>query len=115
MRKQKEAGGAVIILRNIFGYVLAILLILNFVDAFAALYWVKNGIASEANPLMQEWLHVGDVAFIFIKLIFALGCTACLWYLRNNRLANILIIIPLIIYTYVFIIHCNIAWIVFLN
>ena len=38
---------------SIFKRILVLLFFLNAVDAFATLYWVTNGIATEANPIMN--------------------------------------------------------------
>jgi len=98
---------------RVFGYILVFLIILNCFDAFATLYWVNNGIAYESNPLMQEWLDVGNIAFIFVKTVLVFLCALCLWHLRMRPLARLLSTVALIVYVCIFIIHCNIAWKVF--
>jgi len=97
-----------------FGRILILLIILNIIDAIATFYWVSEGIASEINPLMQNWLQISASAFVVMKLILVLICTICLWKFRSRSLAHILIIPVILVYFYVFIIHCYIAWLAFI-
>jgi hypothetical protein len=89
---------------------LILLIILNIIDTGGTLYWISEGIATEANPIMQSWLQIHINAFIFIKLLMVFLCTVFLWLLRKRKLVHILIIPTLAVYIYIFIIHCQIYW-----
>lgn len=44
------------------------LFVLNWLDAQLTLIWVRSEIATEANNLMAQLLHIGDAPFLFTKL-----------------------------------------------
>jgi len=100
---------------SVLRFFLILLLVLNIFDAYATFYWVTNGLASERNPIMQEWLHLNPFVFIYIKLILVGIAIGFLWTVRNRQLTHILIIPLILTYMYVFILHCNIAYLVFYN
>ena len=53
---------------------LALLFVLNYVDALFTLVWVGLGVASEANPLMETLVH-DPILFVAVKVaIVSLGC-----------------------------------------
>ncbi len=45
-----------------------VLFALNWIDAQLTLIWVRSGIASEGNGLMNELLKIGDGPFLLAKL-----------------------------------------------
>ena len=92
---------------------LIILIILNIIDAIATAFWIENQLATEINPLMQNWLDVGPVFFISMKIILVSFCSILLWKLRHRKLTYILLIPVILIYTYILAKHTNIAWNVF--
>ena len=61
---------------------------LNAIDAFLTVYWVKTGIATEANHLMDSLLAIGVLPFLVIKLGFGLFTAVVLLYGSNFRLAR---------------------------
>ena len=91
------------------------LFLFNIIDTGATLYWTTEGYASEKNPLMQQWLNLSPAMFVYIKLLFVSVAILYLWSARKRILTQILIIPIMMLYTYVFILHCNIAYHVFYN
>lgn len=45
-----------------------VLTILIFIDLVATLYWIHGGWATEANPIMDFFLKLSPVVFVFAKL-----------------------------------------------
>lgn len=82
-----------------------LLFVLNLLDAFLTLLWVRNGVAPEGNHLMDQLLHVGDSAFIGAKI--AMGLTTCtvllLW--GDRKLAKYGVGLALTVYAGVMVIH----------
>lgn len=53
---------------------IALLFVLNYVDALFTLVWVRLGIATEANPLMETLIH-DPLLFVTVKVsIVSFGC-----------------------------------------
>lgn len=78
---------------------------LNIIDAWLTLAWVKTGIAVEANPLMAKLLVMGDAWFIGIKVLaVAIACGA-LCMLREHALAKRLSIWVCLVYMLIMISH----------
>ena len=50
------------------------LFLLNWLDAQLTLIWVRSDIATEANNLMAQLLHIGHAPFLLTKL--AIGAFA---------------------------------------
>ena len=96
-----------------FKSLIFLLLILNIVDTYATIYWVTENLAHEKNPLMQELLGLSPVLFSYIKLFFVSLASVYLWKVIDRKLTQILIIPIVLIYIYVFVLHCNIAYQVF--
>ena len=65
---------------------LSAVLALNVFDAFATLTWVKNGIAREANPLMEVLINHSPSLFLFGKMMLVVGGCLILW---KNRAAKV--------------------------
>lgn len=82
-----------------------LLFVLNILDAFLTLLWVRNNVAPEGNHLMNELLTVGDSAFIGAKI--AMGLTTCtvllIW--GNYRIARYGINVALAVYGFVMVVH----------
>ena len=98
-----------------FKSLIFLLFILNIVDTYATIYWITENLAYEKNPLMQEWLNLSPVLFSYIKLIFVSLASIYLWKVIDRKLTQILIIPIVLLYIYVFVLHCNIAYEVFYN
>ena len=95
---------------HVYAKFLILLIILNIIDTGGTLYWVSEGIATEANPIMQNWLQINVSAFIFVKLAVVFLCVGVLWVARPRPLAHFLILLTLAVYVYIFIVHCRIYW-----
>ena len=78
---------------------LALILILNLVDALATLTWVELGYATEANPVMAELLGAGPVAFVGAKLLLVSGGVYLLWRYRARRLSIGAIVTAFLVYS----------------
>jgi hypothetical protein len=61
-----------------------VLFSLNWIDAQLTLFWVRTGIASEGNGLMNELLKIGDAPFLLAKL--AVGAFAAYVFYRCAHL-----------------------------
>ena len=97
-----------------FGILLIFLFLLNCIDAYATLYWVTHGHASEINPIMNGWLSIGNQAFLYVKICVVLMACYLLWRGRKNKLAYILVSLVSLLYLFVLILHFNIFLKVFI-
>ena len=57
---------------------------LNWIDAQLTLFWVRSGVASEGNSLMNWLLKIGDAPFLLAKL--AVGAFAAYVFYRCAHL-----------------------------
>ncbi len=67
----------------------ATVLILNLLDGILTLALVQGGLASEANPLMNELLGHGAVFFMLFKIVLVSLSVLLLWRLQQLRIACI--------------------------
>ena len=100
---------------NIFKFLVFLLFTLNIFDTYMTFYWVINKIAYERNPIMRELLYLSPFIFAYVKLLFVGIATGVLWFFRKKKLSQILLIPIVIVYLYIFILHCNIAYQVVYN
>jgi len=61
-----------------------ILTILIFIDLTATLYWTYNGIATEANPIMNFFLASSPLAFVVAKLGLSFIGVGILYHFRRR-------------------------------
>ena len=75
-----------------------VLLLLNLIDAVVTIFWVRNGLAPEANGLMASLLDIGDFPFLLVKL--GMGAATALVLLRgaDKKLARYGVVIALTAY-----------------
>lgn len=71
---------------------LRIVLLLNLFDAFATLFWVEGGMATEANPVMAGALEGGPSAFILSKVALVTLAAGLLWRFRKETFARLALI-----------------------
>jgi hypothetical protein len=71
-----------------FERALAILLLLNLLDAAFTLTWVYSGVASEANPVMAGAISLGPGVFIATKVALVTLAVALLWRNREHLTAR---------------------------
>ena len=56
---------------------------LNLLDALLTIWWVRSGVASEANQLMAELLNIGNFPFLAVKV--AIGAVTVMVLLRYSE------------------------------
>ena len=61
-----------------------VLFSLNWIDAQLTLIWVRSGLASEGNAVMNELLKMGDAPFLLAKL--SVGAFAAYVFYRCSHL-----------------------------
>ena len=61
-----------------------VLFSLNWIDAQLTLVWVRSGLASEGNAVMNELLKMGDAPFLLAKL--SVGAFAAYVFYRCSHL-----------------------------
>jgi hypothetical protein len=83
----------------------ASIFLLNVLDGLLTVYWIFTGQAVEANPLMDNILHLSPGLFMAIKLgLVALG-SVLLWRLRDNPVAVMSIFGLFMIYYFLLLYH----------
>ena len=88
------------------------LLTLNLIDAFATLFWVNAGMATEANPLMNQFLLINSTMFLIGKGILAVGGSLLLWNFKYHPLTQKGSALATAIYTLVCFYHLS-AFLIF--
>jgi Domain of unknown function (DUF5658) len=82
-----------------------LLFLLNALDAFLTIIWVRNGVATESNHLMATLLDLGNTPFLAVKLAMG-GVTAfVLWRWKEFKLAKYGLAITLMVYIGLMAIH----------
>ncbi len=72
--------------RWLLGIVKAVL-VLNLLDAMFTLWWIRTGMAVEANALLRDLINQSPLGFVLAKLgLVSLGSLA-LWLRRRHPLA----------------------------
>jgi len=79
------------------GIVFAVLA-LNVADAVFTLLWIRGGLATEANPLLQDLAHGSPGVFVAAKLLLVLLGSWLLWRERRRPLAVVAIFIAFLAY-----------------
>lgn len=81
------------------------LLVLNLLDAVFTLFWVRAGLAREANELMSDLVTEHAVTFVAVKLgLVSLG-SWLLWRWRENAAAVIGIFAAFLVYYLILLYH----------
>lgn len=62
--------------------------VLNLFDAMFTLLYTRSGLATEANPLMDQVLAASPVLFMLAKLSLVSLGVLVLWRLREHRTAR---------------------------
>ena len=84
-------------------------LILNLLDALFTLFWVRSGLATEANPLIAKLVTEHAVGFVVVKLgLVSLG-SWLLWQRRERPAAAIAIVAAFLVYYLVLLYHLQYA------
>ena len=82
-----------------------VLFALNWIDAQLTLIWVRSGIASEGNGLMNELLKIGDGPFLLAKLAVGGFAAYVLYRCAHMPLARRGMQVALMIYCCLMIAH----------
>lgn len=83
----------------------AILFLLNLIDAVVSIGWVRSGIATEGNHLMAAFLDAGNLPFLAAKLGMGTLCCAVLLIGADRKLARVGVSIALVVYVCVMGLH----------
>ncbi len=65
-----------------------LLFLLNWLDAQLTIFWVRAGLATEANNLMAWLLDRGNVPFLSVKLLIGFFTVYILYRFSHLRLAQ---------------------------
>ena len=76
----------------------ALLFLLNLIDAVVSIGWVRSGMAPEANQLMAVFLDAGNIPFLAAKLGMGALCCGVLLYGADQRLARVGVSLALVVY-----------------
>ncbi|HUF03404.1 MAG TPA: DUF5658 family protein [Aridibacter sp.] len=82
-----------------------ILFLLNVIDAFLTVYWVRHGYATEGNRLMATLLDLGNLPFILVKISVGVVAAFSFWNWKEFRLARVGLVVALVMYTGVMGVH----------
>ena len=74
------------------------LLLLNIVDATVTIVVIDAGIAKEANPIMDYFLNIGYLPFLFVKFLAVSFASYVFWKFRLRLGAIIGMAISLMLY-----------------
>jgi hypothetical protein len=85
--------------------IIKIVLLLNLMDAIFTLFWVKAGLATEANILLQSTVDEHPVAFVTIKLTLVSLGSLLLWKRRDHPLAVVGSFVVFLVYYYLLLYH----------
>tara|TARA_R100001129_G_C5292369_1_gene240042 strand:- start:42 stop:338 length:297 start_codon:yes stop_codon:yes gene_type:complete len=83
----------------LYDILIAYIITFNLVDIYATLWFIKNNLAIEANPLMYEALNIGTAFFIFSKLFLVIGGCYILKKNIEKKIARYSIWIAFILYS----------------
>ena len=77
------------------------------VDLIATLYWVTNGLGTEANPIMNFFLSCSPLLFVIAKLGLSAGGVYILYFFRKRFKDTIFksLVVLNLIYIAVFVYH----------
>lgn len=82
-----------------------LLFIFNSLDGFLTLYWVRNNIATEGNPIMDYFLNHGDLPFLLVKLLMGLIATVVLTRYGHIKIARVGLTFVLYVYSFIMLTH----------
>jgi len=84
-------------------------LVLNLVDAVLTLFWVRAGLAVEANTLIDELVHEHAVLFVAVKLALVGMGSWLLWNRRHSPAAVVAIFVAFMTYYWILLHHLSFA------
>jgi hypothetical protein len=84
-------------------------LVMNLFDAVMTLWWVSSGLATEANPFLEQIVTEHGFLFVVSKISIVILGTTLLWRYRTRPLAVLGIFAAFLVYYEVFLIHLSFA------
>lgn len=81
------------------------LFLLNFLDASLTLYWIRHGMAEEANRIMQFFLEGGEGSFLIFKISMGLFAALCFHKWSHLRAAQVGLRLALGVYVVIMAVH----------
>jgi hypothetical protein len=89
--------------------ILKAVLVMNPFDAMMTLWWVSSGLATEANPFLEQIVTEYGFLFVVSKISLVMLGTTLLWRYRTRPLAVLGIFAAFLVYYEVFLIHLTFA------
>ena len=83
------------------------LIVFNGIDAVFTLFWVRAGLAREANALLRTLVNEHAVAFVAAKLALFSLSSLLLWRLRHRHAAVIALFVAFVAYYLVLLHHLS--------
>ena len=84
-------------------------LVMNLFDAVMTLWWVSSGLATEANPFLEQIVTEHGFLFVVSKISIVILGTKLLWRYRTRPLAVFGIFAAFLVYYEVLLIHLSFA------
>jgi hypothetical protein len=81
------------------------LIVFNLLDAVFTLFWVRAGLALEANEVMRMLVNEHAVLFVVAKLALFSLSSLLLWRLRNHATAVVALFVAFVLYYLVLLHH----------
>ena len=86
-------------------WALLILFVLNVLDGWLTIVWIKEGLAYEANPVMAYLLHIHPAVFMLVKLSLVFLGSLVLLRFYNKPMAIVGVILLLSVYSTLLVYH----------
>jgi hypothetical protein len=93
--------------RSPLALVAAAVLVLNLADALFTLIYIHAGLATEANPIMDQALTHGPVGFMAFKLALVSLGVLLLFRLRQRRAASVALCASAVAYGSLLVFHLS--------
>ena len=87
--------------------IVKVTLVLNLLDAVFTLLWVYAGLATEANPFLDELVHEYPLPFMLAKLALVGLGSLLLWRLRQRPLAVVAMFVAFLAYYALLLVHID--------
>jgi hypothetical protein len=95
--------------RDVVSWALAMVLVLNLLDAVATLMWIEMGVAAEANVLLVDLVDRGAMPFMLVKLTLVSLGVLLLWRQRSRWLARAGAVTVAVVYVGLLAVHVHVA------
>jgi hypothetical protein len=91
-------------------YVAGTVIVLNLFDAIFTILYTRLGVATEANPLMDQVLSASPIIFMITKLMLVSLGVCLLWRFRDRRSAAAGLIVAVSAYAWLLVHHLSAAY-----